>query len=138
MIGGAQVSVRLRAFASDPAHPLLRGAIILTGLAHLLLPLLVLAEMDRLGRSGFILNDLRRSWAGYLAARVAGRLTTRNRLTRHDGPLSVRRSFTARELLAVAHAADDDDLEAGHDGLLGCAQMTCIGRRNRCRAMTSM
>ena len=59
---------------------------------------LVLREMYRLARSGFILNDLRRSRLGWLAAWIAARLTTRNRLTRHDAPLSVRRAYTPAEL----------------------------------------
>ena len=52
----------------------------------------VLAEMHRLARRGCILNDLRRGLPGYIAAWVAAQLTTRNRLTRHDAPLSVRRA----------------------------------------------
>ena len=58
----------------------------------------VLREMDRLARVGFILNDLRRGRLGYAAAWVAAHLTTRNRLTRHDAPLSVRRAYTPLEL----------------------------------------
>ena len=58
----------------------------------------VLREMDRLARVGFVVNDLRRSRVGYGAAWLAARLTTRNRLTRHDAPLSVRRAFTPDEL----------------------------------------
>lgn len=59
---------------------------------------LILKEMDRLARRGFIVNDLRRSRIGFIAAWVAARLTTRNRLTRHDAPLSVRRAYTPAEL----------------------------------------
>jgi hypothetical protein len=33
------------------------------------------------------------------------RATTRNRLTRHDAPLSVRRAYDAREALALAREA---------------------------------
>ncbi len=58
----------------------------------------VLREMDRLARGGFILNDLRRDRLGYAAAWIASRLTTRNRLTRNDAPLSVRRAYTPTEL----------------------------------------
>lgn len=69
----------------------------------------VLREMDRLSRAGFILNDIRRSAPGYIAAWAASRLATRNRLTRHDMPLSVRRAYTpgeVRELLHTAGIAD--------------------------------
>lgn len=65
----------------------------------------VLREMDRLARRGFILNDLRRGHAGYAAAWVASRLTTRNRLTRHDAPLSVRRAYTPVELMDLLRRA---------------------------------
>jgi SAM-dependent methyltransferase len=58
----------------------------------------VLREMDRLARVGFIVNDICRSVPGYAAAWVASRLATRNRLTRHDMPLSVLRAYTPREL----------------------------------------
>ena len=66
---------------------------------------MILKEMNRLARSGFILNDLRRSWPGYIAAWVASRLTTRNRLTRNDAPLSVRRAFTPGELRLLLEQA---------------------------------
>lgn len=69
----------------------------------------VLREMDRLARTGFILNDLRRGRMGYAAAWVAARLTTRNRLTRHDAPLSVRRAYTPEELGDLLHQAGIDN-----------------------------
>lgn len=58
----------------------------------------LLGEMARLGRAGFILNDIRRSAPGWAAAWVSSRLATRNRLTRHDMPLSVLRAYTPEEL----------------------------------------
>ena len=58
----------------------------------------VLHEMGRLCRAGFIVNDIRRSPVGYIAAWAASRIATRNRLTRHDMPLSVRRAYTPGEL----------------------------------------
>ena len=61
----------------------------------------VLREMNRLAGTGFILNDLRRSRPGHAAAWIASRLTTRNRLTRHDAPLSVLRAYTPSELEAL-------------------------------------
>lgn len=65
----------------------------------------VLREMDRVSRHGFILNDLRRGRLGYAAAWGAARLTTRNRLTRNDAPLSVLRAYTPSELDALLHHA---------------------------------
>lgn len=69
----------------------------------------VLREMDRLARHGLILNDLRRSRLGYVVAWIAARITTRNRLTRNDAPLSVRRAYTPDELSDLLR-------EAGIDG----------------------
>ena len=65
----------------------------------------VLAEMRRVGRRLLLVNDLERSRAGYLGAWLVGRLLTRNRLTRHDAPLSVQRAYTRAEALALARAA---------------------------------
>jgi 2-polyprenyl-3-methyl-5-hydroxy-6-metoxy-1,4-benzoquinol methylase len=65
----------------------------------------VLAEMGRVGRRLLLVNDLERSRAGYLGAWLVGHLLTRNRLTRHDAPLSVRRAYTRAEALALARAA---------------------------------
>jgi len=73
----------------------------------------VLREMDRLARTGFILNDLRRGRLGYAAAWIASRLTTRNRLTRNDAPLSVKRAYTPRELAVLLHRAGIDDAVIG-------------------------
>ena len=70
---------------------------------------LVLREMDRLARHGFVLNDLRRGVPGYVAAWAAARLATRNRLTRHDAPLSVLRAYTPDELRALLDQAGIPD-----------------------------
>ena len=65
----------------------------------------VLREMDRLSRTGFILNDIRRCLPGVVAAWGASRVATRNRLTRHDMPLSVLRAYTPDELRALLRQA---------------------------------
>lgn len=63
----------------------------------------VLGEMDRVTRVGFIVNDLARSRPALLGARLLAATVWRTHpVTRHDGPLSVRRSFTAAELRALA------------------------------------
>ena len=58
----------------------------------------VLKEMDRLSRQGWIMNDLRRSALGYRLTWLAAHTTTRNRLTRNDAPLSIKRAYTPAEL----------------------------------------
>lgn len=65
----------------------------------------VLAEMGRVSRRGIIVNDLVRTWSGYVGAWLLGNVTTTNRLTRHDAPLSILRAFTPDELVAMAREA---------------------------------
>jgi SAM-dependent methyltransferase len=66
----------------------------------------VLREMDRVSRVGWIVNDLARSRAALAGARLlAVTAWRRHPITRHDGPLSVRRAFTVRELRALAARA---------------------------------
>lgn len=64
-----------------------------------------LREMERLSRVGFIINDVYRSRGAWCMAWVLVHLTTANRLTRHDGPTSVLRAFTPRELKRMAAEA---------------------------------
>jgi ubiquinone/menaquinone biosynthesis C-methylase UbiE len=70
----------------------------------------VLAEMDRLSGVGFIVNDLARSRPGYIGAWLVGRLATRNRITRHDAPLSALRAYTPEELRAMLREAGVQDV----------------------------
>jgi hypothetical protein len=70
----------------------------------------VLREIQRVSRSGFVVNDVLRSWPAYLGAVADTWLLGRNRLARHDGPLSIRRAFTWPEFHALV-------LEAGLDGV---------------------
>ncbi len=65
----------------------------------------LLACLDQIGRVGFIVNDLVRSWHAYVLTWVAMRLFSRGRLVRHDGPLSIRRAYTLLELRAMVEQA---------------------------------
>jgi ubiquinone/menaquinone biosynthesis C-methylase UbiE len=67
---------------------------------------LALRELARVARRAVIVSELERSWPNYFGASLlAATLWRRNRLTRHDAPLSVRRAFTHAELLAIAREA---------------------------------
>jgi len=66
---------------------------------------LMLGEMRRVARCGVIVNDLVRSWVGYLGGLVVPRIMSRNPLFRHDAPLSVRRAYTRDEMSALASRA---------------------------------
>ena len=65
----------------------------------------LIKEMLRVAKRGYILMDLRRSWIPFALIYLLTRIFIRNRLTRHDGPLSVLRSFTTTELAALSKMA---------------------------------
>jgi ubiquinone/menaquinone biosynthesis C-methylase UbiE len=58
----------------------------------------LLVEMARVARVGVVVNDLNRGRLHWLGAWLIGHLLTRNRYTRRDAPLSVRRAYTRREM----------------------------------------
>jgi ubiquinone/menaquinone biosynthesis C-methylase UbiE len=58
---------------------------------------MLLRELHRVSRRGVVVNDLRRGWFPYAVALVTVRAFGRSAVTRNDGPLSVRRSYTLRE-----------------------------------------
>lgn len=62
----------------------------------------VLRELRRVARVLPLVCDLRRSVPAYAAAVAWSRMFSRNRLTRHDAPLSVRRAYTPAEARALA------------------------------------
>jgi ubiquinone/menaquinone biosynthesis C-methylase UbiE len=63
----------------------------------------VLSEMARVSRGGVIVSDLERHPLHYLGARLLSATWWRSDpVTRHDAPLSVLRSFTPAELVALA------------------------------------
>ncbi len=66
---------------------------------------LLLSEIARVARRGYIVCDLRRSWVAYALIYLLTRMLTKNRLTRYDGPVSVLRSFTPSELSTLAARA---------------------------------
>ncbi len=65
----------------------------------------LLKEIGRVAAMGYIVMDLRRSWVAWLLISILARLFSRNRLTRHDGPMSVLRSYTVPELGVLADRA---------------------------------
>jgi SAM-dependent methyltransferase len=65
----------------------------------------LLRELRRVARVLPLVCDLRRSRAAFAAALAWSRLASRNRLTRHDAPLSVRRAYTPAEAAALAASA---------------------------------
>lgn len=68
----------------------------------------VLRELDRVSRLGWVVSDLERHPLAYAAARVLSLAVWRSPITRHDGPLSVMRAYTAREAAALVRRAGVD------------------------------
>ncbi|HEY8375523.1 MAG TPA: methyltransferase domain-containing protein [Nannocystis sp.] len=67
---------------------------------------IALREIARTARRALLVGELERSCAAYVGARLlAATVWRRNRLTRHDGPISVLRAFTPAELLDFARLA---------------------------------
>lgn len=66
---------------------------------------LLLRELHRVARRRVIVADLRRSWLAAGGFWLASFPLRFHAVTRHDGPLSVLRGFTAAELRALVRAA---------------------------------
>jgi len=70
-------------------------------------------EALRVSHIAVLINDLRRS-ALHLALVYAGFPLFRSRLTRHDAPASVRRSYSPKELRDILRATDAAAVEIEH------------------------
>jgi hypothetical protein len=108
----ARVLPEIRLLAGDATRPPIRPGgvdVVLCSLTLHHLPedgvVALLRLMAEMGRLGFLVSDLRRSRLAWLAAWVATHLISRNRITRHDGPLSVRRAYTPGELAGLSARA---------------------------------
>ena len=66
----------------------------------------IIREMHRLSRMGFVIGDLRRSYAALAGAWIYTRLTTTNIMTRTDAIASVLAAFTKEELEELIREAD--------------------------------
>jgi SAM-dependent methyltransferase len=62
-------------------------------------------EMNRVARVAVVISDLRRSWIAAIGFWLISFPLRFHRVTRHDGPVSVLRGFTASELRGVVRAA---------------------------------
>lgn len=82
-------------------------------LHHLTYPegIQLLASVDKIGRQGFIVNDLLRSWHAYGLTWLAMHVFCRGRLVRHDGPVSIRRAYTREELRTMVAQAGVDGVQ---------------------------
>jgi ubiquinone/menaquinone biosynthesis C-methylase UbiE len=65
----------------------------------------LLRELRRVSRVTPVVTDLRRSALTWFSAFAFSRVFSRNRLTRHDAPMSARRAYTKEEALGLAREA---------------------------------
>lgn len=66
----------------------------------------VMRELYRVASQGVVVTDLLRSRIGiFVASALAATAWRRHPITRHDGPVSVRAAYTAREVRDMASAA---------------------------------
>ena len=87
----------------------------------------LLGEMARVSRIGFVVNDLMRSRVAYVLVWLATRLFASNRVSRHDGPLSVLRAYTSREVRALARRAGIARIQITRHPL--CVRLAVVGGR---------
>jgi hypothetical protein len=73
-----------------------------------------LAGMDAAARLGWVMNDLVRSRAAHRVVWVLTRLLSRSAMARHDGPLSILRSYTPAEVVALCEKAGLFDVKVVH------------------------
>ena len=62
-------------------------------------------EAERISRRGIVMSDLVRGWIPYFLFHLIQPFFARNRLTRHDGALSILRAYQPEEVLTLAHQA---------------------------------
>jgi 2-polyprenyl-3-methyl-5-hydroxy-6-metoxy-1,4-benzoquinol methylase len=70
----------------------------------------LLRRLADLVRLGFVVSDFRRERLAWAAVWLATRAVSGNPMTRHDGPLSVRRAYTPAELARLAVRAGLPDM----------------------------
>jgi SAM-dependent methyltransferase len=73
-----------------------------------------LAEIDAAAGLGFVVNDLVRSRIAHAVVWLITRFITRSAISRHDGPLSVRRSYTPREVSGLCEEAGLSGVDVVH------------------------
>jgi SAM-dependent methyltransferase len=67
--------------------------------------LALFGDMKRSVREGFIISDLHRNWIAYYGVKYLTRMMNGSLLSRVDGPVSVLRAFTSKELRSLLRNA---------------------------------
>src|SRR3954453_19530830 len=105
-VAGSNVAVRLGRLEDerDDAFDVVHASLVLHHLERAA-AVSLLRDMRRVARVAVVFNDLQRGRRWLLGAWLLTRLTTRNEYTRHDAPLSVRRAYTADDVVDLARQA---------------------------------
>jgi ubiquinone/menaquinone biosynthesis C-methylase UbiE len=102
----------------------------------------ILDEMSRVARRRIFVIDLNRHPIAYLLYTTLGKLVLHNRLLRHDGALSILRSFKPDELLALAKRAGLQDVlierRFPYRLVLSAAARTTVHLQDRKRAQENL
>lgn len=77
-----------------------------------------LAEIDAASRIGWLVNDLVRGRMAYRLVWAATRVFSRSAMARHDGPISILRSYTPPEVVALCEKAGLFDVTVAHYPML--------------------
>lgn len=93
---------------SLPVHPASVDVVISAMTLHHLQPaeaVRYLAEIDSASRIGWVVNDLVRGRVAHRLVWAATRVFSRSAMARHDGPMSILRSYTPPEVVALCEKA---------------------------------
>jgi hypothetical protein len=104
-----------------PVHPGSVDVVISAMTLHHLQPeeaLRYLAEIDAASRIGWLVNDLVRGRVAHRLVWAATRVFSRSAMARHDGPMSILRSYTPPEVAALCEKAGFFDVAVTHYPLL--------------------
>ncbi len=77
-----------------------------------------LAEIDAAARLGWVVNDLVRGRVAHRLVWAATRIFSRSAMARHDGPMSILRSYTPSEVAALCEKAGLFDVTVAHYPML--------------------
>jgi Methyltransferase domain len=73
-----------------------------------------LTEMDAAARVGWVVNDVVRGRGAYRLVWLLTRVFSRSAMARHDGPMSILRSYTPPEVVALCEKAGFFDVKVVH------------------------
>jgi len=104
-----------------PVHPGSVDVVISAMTLHHLQPdeaVRYLAEIDTASRIGWLVNDLVRGRVAHRLVWATTHILSRSAMARHDGPMSVLRSYTPPEVVALCEKAGLFDVSVTHHPML--------------------